>query len=283
MKTVLISIFSGALALGVAAAQDSSTPASAPSQPQTTAPGQASQQAAPPASEQPAQSPASQPAPSENAANAPKRIAAGSVIPVSLTKTIDAKKAKTGEEIVARVTQDMKTNTGEVLVPKDTRIVGHVTEAQARSKEQKESEIGIVFDHAVMKDGGDVQMPMSIQAIIGPQNNNPQATNAGGGGYGSQAGPTTSAPSSSGRSGGMAGASPPTPAPSTGGGSVPSAGQGSANARPPITEKTEGVIGISDLKLTTAAPAANQGSLVSSEKNNVKLESGTMLLLRVNQ
>src|ERR1700688_4884100 len=100
MKTVLISIFSGALALGVAAARDSATPASPPSQPQTTTPQQAPQQAAPPASKQPEQSQAPQPAASENAANAPKRIAAGSVIPVSLTKTIDAKKAKTGEEVV---------------------------------------------------------------------------------------------------------------------------------------------------------------------------------------
>jgi len=132
MKTVLISIFSGALVLGVAAAQDS-TPATPPSQPQTATPGQAPQQTAPPAAKQPEPSQAPQPAASENAANAPKRIAVGSVIPVSLTKTIDAKKAKTGEEVVAKVTQDMKTTTGEVLVPKDTRIVGHVTEAQARS------------------------------------------------------------------------------------------------------------------------------------------------------
>jgi hypothetical protein len=35
----------------------------------------------------------------------------------------------------------------------------------------------------------------------------------------------------------------------------------------------------------TLAPALNaaQGSLMSSEKNNVKLESGTMMLLRVSQ
>ncbi|HZC23015.1 MAG TPA: hypothetical protein VE866_06730, partial [Candidatus Binatia bacterium] len=63
-------------------------------------------------------------------ASAPK-IAPGSVIPVQLTKTVDAKKAKTGDEVVAKVTQDMKTQTGEVLVPKDTKVTGHVTEAQA--------------------------------------------------------------------------------------------------------------------------------------------------------
>lgn len=293
MKTVLICVFSGALMLGVAAAQDGATPAPPSSEPQTTSQAQAPQQAAPPASKSAGETQAPQPAANEGPANAPQRIAPGSVIPVSLTKTIDVKKVKTGDEVVAKVSQDLKTNTGQVVVAKDTKIVGHVTEAQARSKEQKESEIGIAFDRAVLKDGGDMQMPMSIQAIIGPQNNGPQnngpqnnsaqnnqSSGGGGTGYGSQAGAGTGVPSSSGRSGGMSGGAP-TNSPSVGSG-TPSEEQG-ANARPPITAETQGVIGISDLKLKTAAPAANQGSLVSSEKNNVKLESGTMMLLRVNQ
>jgi len=57
--------------------------------------------------------------------------------------------------------------------------MGHVTEAQPRNKEQKESQVGIAFDRAVMKDGSAMQMPMSIQAIIGEQNNN--QNNPGGG------------------------------------------------------------------------------------------------------
>ena len=96
----------------------------------------------------------SAPPPANNAqaqtAGAP-RIAAGSVIPVQLTKTVDAKKAKTGDEVVAKVTQDMKTQSGDVLVPKDTTVIGHVTEAQARNKEQKESQLAIAFDRAMGK------------------------------------------------------------------------------------------------------------------------------------
>src|ERR1700739_2100392 len=102
-------------------------------------------------------------------ASAP-RIAPGSVIPVQLTKTVDAKKAKTGDEVVAKVTQDMKTQTGEVLVPKDTKVIGHVTEAQARTKDEKQSELAIAFDQAAMK-GEDLRVPMSIQDVIAPQNN----------------------------------------------------------------------------------------------------------------
>ena len=39
------------------------------------------------------------------------------------------------------------------MMPKDTQVVGHVTVAQIRNKEQKESQVGIAFDHAVMKTG----------------------------------------------------------------------------------------------------------------------------------
>src|SRR5712671_5441261 len=182
MKTFLISIFSSALVLGVAAAQDSATPqpASPSSEAQTAAPAQPpTQQTAPATSTRSPQPQAPQAGATPAPAGAPKRIAPGSVLPVSLTKTIDAKKAKTGDEVVAKVTQDMKTTSGEVLVPKDTKVVGHVTEAQARSKEQKESQVGIAFDRAVMKDG-EMQMPMSIQAIIGPQNPNNQDNASGG-------------------------------------------------------------------------------------------------------
>ena len=313
MKRILLTVVAGLLLAGISLAQDNSAPASGsepqqtpsatPSQPQMpepstaqpSSPQQAPEQAPPtqPSAQPPA---ASQPAPTPNAGqtgtaashtNAPK-IAPGSVIPAQLTKGVDAKKAKTGDEVVAKVTQDMKTGSGEVLVPKDTKLVGHVTEAQARSKEQKESQVGIAFDRAVMKNGTEMQLPMSIQAVIGQQQNN---ANAGGGNE--QAGPGYSQPSGN-TGGGMAGGgnrnpgmsgsnqAPPSPSATAGAGNEPSESQAGAAGRPPITGQTQGVVGISNLKLEAGSNPA-QGSVLSSEKNNVKLDSGTLLLLRVNQ
>jgi hypothetical protein len=71
---------------------------------------------------------------------------------------------------------------------------------------------------------------------------------------------------------------PANPSASTGS-NAPSDAQTSANARGPITAQTQGVVGISNLKLSTTT----EGSVLSSEKNNVKLDSGTMMLLKVNQ
>jgi hypothetical protein len=292
MKRILMAAFSVALLMGIAAAQDSSTPAAPSSEPQTSAPATAPQtqepaaqpQTQPPTTESHAPAPPSSAAPSHTPAagttsasgNAVRRIAPGSVIPVLLTKTIDAKKAKTGDEVVAKVTQDLKTNSGELIVAKDTKVMGHVTTAQPHSKEQKESQVGIAFDRAVEKNGNEMQLPMSIQAIIGPQNNQGAGNN--------EAAPASSAPAAggNGRSAGTAGTSPAaTPPPSAGTGTESTDSQ--APARAPITAQTQGVVGISNLKLEPASQNGSQGSVVSSDKNNVKLESGTMMLLRVNQ
>lgn len=204
--------------------------------------------------------------------NTIKRVAPGSVIPVELTKSIDAKKAKPGDEVVAKVTQDLKSNSGEVVFAKDTKVVGHVTEAQSRSKDQKESQVGIMFDKAVTKTG-DMQLPMSIQAVIAPQN--PNSTDQTGN-------DTTAATAGTARPSGMNGsnqAQPPIAAPTNNSSTGTDA---TASPRPQITGNTQGVVGFSNLNLAVASDAT-QGSVLTSDKNNVKLDSGTFMLLRVNQ
>ena len=257
-----------ALMCGVALAQ-SASPSSNSSTPQTQAQPSAPQNAPQSGSQ----------------AQHPTKIAPGSVIPVQLTKTVDAKKAKTGDEVVAKVTMDMKTQSGDVLVPKDTKVIGHVTEAQKREKDQKQSELGLAFDRAVTKDGNTMQMPMSIQAVIGQQQPNQQSEANTPAGREQAAGVPAGAAPTGATGGKSSGTTPPAPNPSASGagtGADTGDNQAANGGRPPINAQTQGVIGISNL---TLAPASNgtQGSVMTSEKNNVKLESGTMLLLKVNQ
>lgn len=272
MKRIMIAILTVLSLNIISMAQNpapQSTPAPQPQVPQTQLPDRQNPQSTPVGQNQ-----------SEQSAN--PRIAPGSVIPVQLTKSIDAKKIKAGDEVVAKVTQDLKTNTGTLVVPKDTKVVGHVTAAEARTKENKESEIGIAFDHAVLKNGSEMRIPLSVQAVIAPPNAN---SNSAAGGYdqaaGTPNGQTGVSPSSNGGRGTGMGGNTPAPSAPQESNTSPDA-QAATKARPPITGNTQGVVGIPDLKLMTSAPNAAQGSLVSSEKNNVKLESGTFMLLRVN-
>jgi hypothetical protein len=209
------------------------------------------------------------------------RIAPGSVIPVQLTKTIDAKKVKPGDEVVTKVTQDLRTQNGSVVIPKDTEIVGHVTEAQTRTKEQKESQLGLSFDRAVMKSGGEMNLPMSIQAVIG-QRNTAENNNSGVAPSPEAPAPAPSAGNSQSPNGrNMGGGIPPGPANEPPGGGEQGNTQGSSQ-RPPITSSTQGIVGLAHMQLSSSSGAPT-GSVLTSDKNNVKLESGTMMLLRVSQ
>jgi hypothetical protein len=271
MRVLLAMVLSGAMLYAAAFAQQ--TPSTEPQTPRSDQqPNQPTQQG----------QPSAQPSTTQEIAPKGVKISAGSVIPVQLSKTVDAKKAKTGDEVVATVTQDLKNVRGDVLVPKDTKVIGHVTEAQARNKEQKQSELGIAFDHAEIK-GDQMQLPMSIQAVIAPPSDNPNASGPEQPSSAPSQSPNTSTGSS--RQQGMGGSS--TTAPQQGQAQAPpdtEAPSGSqAGARPPITGNTQGVIGISNLNLESASQNQQQGSVLTSEKNNVKIEKGTLMLLRVSQ
>jgi len=260
MRIFMAAILSGAAMACVCAAQTSATPA-APQAQATTTPTQAGQ-------------------PNASQTTKINRIAPGSIIPVQLTKTIDAKKVKPGDVIDAEVTQDMKNSNGEIIVPKNTKVTGKVTEAQVRNKEQKESQVAIVFDHAVTTTGTDMSMPMSIQAVISPSylsSQNNQTPSQGASQPSASGGNSGMAPGS--RQGSMGGA-PQTENPAASAGEEPATN--AANTHQPITGKTEGVLGIQNLNLSSAS-SSNQGSVLSSDKNNVKVEGGTLMLLRVNQ
>jgi hypothetical protein len=95
--------------------------------------------------------------------------ATNSTMNATLVRPLDAKKNKPGDPVTARTTQSSQSPDGTTL-PKGTQLVGHVTQAQARSKNQAESDLGIVFDKAVLKNGREVPMNATIQAMAAAQN-----------------------------------------------------------------------------------------------------------------
>ena len=140
--------------------------------------------------------------------------------------------------------------------------------------------MSIAFNQAVLKDQS-VNLPMSIQAVVGQEQNGNDNANSGGGG-------AAPSPSSTGTTGSSPTAGRAPSSPMSGQSQSPPSGQPDSTdtpktgGRPPINGQTQGVVGISNLNLSPNSNAQT-GSTLISEKNNVKLESGTMLLLRVNQ
>lgn len=81
-----------------------------------------------------------------------------------LQSTIDARKAKVGDQVVLKTTQAIKSE-GRTVVSKGSRLIGHVTEVSQSTKSNSESRIGLLFDRL---EGGSLNMPIAatITSIV---------------------------------------------------------------------------------------------------------------------
>jgi hypothetical protein len=185
---------------------------------------------------------------------------------------------------------------------KGTKLVGHVTEAQAKSKENAESKLGVVFDKAILKGGQEMTFSGMIQALAPPVQGTLAATGDESGNLGSGMGSGSSM--GGGRTGGgglapmggVGGAANSTLGSATSAagntaGSVTNSATGAVNgsvnqtagaaANGTLNSATRGVVGMQGVALSTAAAGSSQGSVISSASHNVKLDSGTQLILQV--
>ncbi|HZQ67706.1 MAG TPA: hypothetical protein VFA68_04230 [Terriglobales bacterium] len=207
----------------------------------------------------------------------PMQIAPGTAIPAELGKSLDAHKNKPGDPVTAKVVQDLLSN-GQVVIPRDTKIVGHVTEATPKSKGEPGSRLGIAFDKMILKGGREVPFRASIQALAKTQEQaSPLANEPANSGYGGSAGiGAGSAPGIAGERGGVAGGQAGVQRPT-----VPDAsgypGTGSTPSGGAISASTQGVIGLKGLALSKG----NEGTVVTADSGNVHLDSGTQMILHV--
>jgi hypothetical protein len=265
MKKILVALVAGVVLAGVCLAQSVQSQAS----------GSASQQTAVSADQSGAE-----------AATA-GQLQAGSTVQAELVKPLDAHKNKVGDEVVAKTTHDVKSE-GHVIVPKGSKLIGHVTEVKAHSKEQATSELGIAFDHAVLKNGTEMPLALGIQAI-GRSQASATATEDDAmmpGGGGGAMGSTSVRPSGG---GGMVGGARSTAggvvntAGSTAGTAVNTTGAAGGAVSGSLSSTSQGVVGLQGLSLSSDTSNSTHASVVSSSTGNVHLESGTEMVLRVNQ
>ena len=225
-------------------------------------------------------------------------ISSGTTFEAALDKPLDAKKNKEGDKVFAHTTQAVKQD-GQVIIPKGSKLIGHVTQAKARAKGESESALGIVFDQAVLRNGQEIPVNLAIQAVASAQAaassslsegdafgtasgmGSGRASSSGGvlssagSTVGGTAGAVTNTAGAVGSTvGGTAGATANTAASATG------AAAGS-NLAGSLTSSSTGVIGLQGLSLNSELSNATQGSLIVSSTKNVRLDSGTRMLLRV--
>lgn len=195
------------------------------------------------------QSASSTPAPAPNGIRA--------AIPVVLTESLDAKKLKAGDEVTAKTLVGLE---GKGLsIPSGSKVTGHVTQAEARSKGDPQSSLGIVFDKIDLSGGKERPIHGQIQAVAPSAIPEPTVGPVGGG---------TIAKESPGDQGS------PVPGPSSSLGNIQTPNpDGSANQPWRLDANSHGVIGIRHLEL-------DKDSVLTTTDKDLKLDSGTQLLVR---
>lgn len=215
-------------------------------------------------------------------------LESGTNIEAQLQSTLDVKKAKVGDEVVLKTTQNLKEN-GQIVAKKGTRLIGRVTEVQQKTKENAFSKIGIVIDRL---EGNNLNVPLNASIVSMTQA-------AGRANVGDTIGSDLSGmSSSSGRtsSGGNGGGGLLGGATGAVGGVVSGASQtagGVTNMVGQTVGATTNSLGnasqslgrtVNGIQISNALQGSAEGSTtLSSDNKNLKIEKGVMFQLQLNQ
>lgn len=175
------------------------------------------------------------------------QIPPSSIVRANLIPALDAKKNKAGDEVSAKVTNDLKVN-GTVLIQKNSVMTGHLTDVRSKANGGDVSVIAINFERVILKDGGEVPLTVVVQAVSKPPNDPNGNMNEilRGAGYNQTAN-------------GEAGKA---------------AAMGKIGFAPQIlTATSKGVMGYPGLEL--------QRSMLYSAAKNIHLDEGTLMILQV--
>ena len=228
-----------------------------------------------------------------------------------LAGKLDTKSAKVGDQVVVKTTETARMAEG-VVIPKGSRIVGHVTEVQAHSSGQQDSHVAVQFDRAELKDGRSLAIRSvvvsvspslaSLAAVANGNTDEAQYAGAGmpagrvGGGGASGAGRGGLGGSTAGATGSVAGTAANT-AGAKAGSTLGAAGtelSAAGNAAGSVGPVTAGLTG--DLQGAASAPvhatevpgimlagdaSGSTSGTFSASKRNVHLDGGTQFVLGV--
>ena len=215
---------------------------------------------------------------------------AGTVIPVELANSLDSKKAKQGETVNARTIDTLKSTDGRIVIPKGTKVIGHVTQASARSGKQGDSALGLTFDKATLKSGQEIALNVEIRAVGAPAggalvpgdtSQGPDAAPMGGTMSGNAPGTT---PGTAGGTRGTTGtmntprAGMPTGSPADNGVDPSSGNESTQSTAGALTSESRGVVGLNNLTLKAEGGSA-QGAVITSTGKSVHLDGGTRFIL----
>jgi hypothetical protein len=94
----------------------------------------------------------------------PPSLPAGTLVQVELSSDLDAKKVRAGDTFRTKVWEDVRSG-NQIILQQKTIIVGHVVDAQPRTKDNPESKLILAFDKALLKDGSEVPLHGVVERV----------------------------------------------------------------------------------------------------------------------
>jgi hypothetical protein len=175
--------------------------------------------------------------------------------PVMLVKGVDSKKTKEGDVVVCQTVAALHSPSG-LLIPSGSKVIGHITQATARSKGSPDSTLAMTFDKIEIAKGKELPMKGTLQAV-GPSMGD-DSMNSGGPSSNVLMGGHSSSGGSS------AGTTPPPQATST---------MNAPTSKPILLATSQGVLGVKNLQM-------DANGVLSSPGKEVRLDGGAQLLIR---
>ena len=224
-------------------------------------------------------------------------LASGTTFNAVLSAPVDSKKCKEGDSVTAHSTEAVKSE-GKTVIPKGSKLIGHVTQTSARANGQADSTLGIVFDKAILRNGQEIPLNVAIQALASAQSYASLAAPdldtmggmAGSAGASGMSGGRNALGDVTSTAGGAVGTVTNTAANVGGVGGAPvgsttnaagatSGAVGGLNVAGQFTSNSRGVFGLNGISLNAATSNTTQGSVITSTGKNVHLDCGTRMLL----
>lgn len=201
--------------------------------------------------------------PADSVSTGAYRPGAGTIILAQLSKALDVKKLSVGAQVECSVIQDLLYK-GKIIIPRDAKVIGHVTEAVVATKEQP-SRLGLIFEKIVLKDKRELpfQYPAVVVGLAPPINWSLVSTTK------MQDMPVQM---EKGTDTGGAAVGAIIANPNLAGANMRSSGSGAVNAG------NRGVMGMKGLTLESPSP---DSSVIVSSKGDVKLGFEVQIVLRV--
>ena len=94
------------------------------------------------------------------------QLPGGIAFHAELTKSLYSKNARVGDQVTAKVAEEL--SDGTMQVHTGSKLVGHVTQAQAYTQESREARLAIVFDKVILTDGKEIEFHGTIDQYQRP-------------------------------------------------------------------------------------------------------------------